>query len=277
MSYIRRRLILTAIAVAVAGAAAEAQVPKQVAMASEEAARSLAPTGTLRVAINVSNVVLAQRSAKGELAGVTVVLARALAERLKLPIELVPFETAVDVFNALDKGTMDLGFLAIEPERAAKIDFSPPYVSIDGTYLVRTNSPFQTVSDLDKPGVRIAVGRGAAYDLFLTRALKQAQLVRAPTAAASVDMFVSDRLEAAAGVRQFLVERAAANPGLRVLKDRFTSIEQAMTIPKGREAGLAYVGAFIEEMKASGAVRKALDATGQSGATVAPAVLLSPK
>lgn len=275
MSTIRRRLILTSIAVAVAGATARAQIlaqiPKQVAMTSEEAAQSLAPSGVLKVAINVSNVVLAQRSAKGELSGVTVFLARALAKRLKLPIELIPFETALDVFNALDKGAMDLGFLAIEPERAAKIDFSPPYVSIDGTYLVRTDAPFQTVSDLDRPGVRIAVGRGAAYDLFLTRALKQAQLVRAPTAAASVDMFVSDRLEAAAGVRQLLVERAAGNTGLRVLKDRFTSIEQAMTIPKGRPAGLAYVSAFIEDMKASGAVRKALDATGQANATVAPA------
>lgn len=246
-------------------------------MASEEAAQSLAPSGVLKVAINVSNVVLAQRSAKGELSGVTVVLARALAERLQLPIELTAFETAVDVFNALGKGAMDLGFLAIEPERAAKIDFSPPYVSIDGTYLVRADAPFQTASDLDKAGVRIAVGRGAAYDLFLTRALKQAQLVRSPTAAASVDMFISDRLEAAAGVRQYLVERAAGNAGLRVLKDRFTNIEQAMTIPKGRPTGLAYVSAFIEDMKASGAVRRALDATGQSGATVAPAALAPPK
>jgi polar amino acid transport system substrate-binding protein len=225
------------------------------------------------VAINVGNGVLAQRSAQGELTGVSVMLARALAERLNVPLDLIPFEAAGAVFNALDRGIWDLAFLAIEPERAAKIDFSPPYVSIDGTYLVRTGSPFRTASDLDRPGVRIAVGRGAAYDLFLTRALKRAELVRAPTSAASVDMFISDGLEAAAGVRQYLVERAEGNTGLRVLKDRFTNIEQAMGVPKGRQAGLAYVNVFVEEMKASGKVRKALDATGQTSAIVAPVVL----
>jgi polar amino acid transport system substrate-binding protein len=272
VSLIRRRLILTPIAFAVASAAARAQVPVQLAKASEEAARSLAPSGVLRVAINVGNGVLAQRSAKGELTGVSIILTRLLAERLKVPIALIPFETAVAAFNALDKGVLDMAFLAIEPERAAKIDFSPPYVSIDGTYLVRTDAPFQAVSDLDKSGVRIAVARGAAYDLFLTRALKQAELVRAPTSAASVDMFISDRLEAAAGVRQYLVERATGNAGLRVLKDRFTNIEQAIAIPQGRRAGLAYVSVFIEQMKASGKVREALDVTGQTSAAVAPAV-----
>ena len=277
MSLIRRRLILTPIAFAVASAAARAQVPVQLAKASEEAARSLAPSGVLRVAINVGNGVLVQRSAKGELSGVSIILARLLAERLKVPIALIPFETAVAAFNALDKGVLDMAFLAIEPERAAKIDFSPPYVSIDGTYLVRTDAPFQAVSDLDKSGVRIAVARGAAYDLFLTRALKQAELVRAPTSAASVDMFISDRLEAAAGVRQYLVERAAGNAGLRVLKDRFTNIEQAIAIPQGRRAGLAYVSVFIEQMKASGKVREALDVTGQTSAAVAPAVFEPPK
>lgn len=241
-------------------------------MKTAEAARSLAPSGVLRVAINAGNGVLTQRNAQGDLTGVSVILARALAERLKLPITLIPFQAAGEIFSVMDKDIWDLAFLAIEPERAAKIEFSPPYITIDGTYLVRRDAPFRNASDLDQPGVRIAVGRGAAYDLFLTRTLKRAELRRATTAATSIDMFISDGLEAAAGVRQYLVERARGIPDLRVLEDRFTNIEQAMGVPKGRQAGAAYVAAFIEEMKASGAVRKALDATGQGSAIVAPAV-----
>ena len=271
MTLIRRHLVLSPVAFAVASAAARAQVPMNPGPLREtEAAQSLAPTGVLRVAINLGNVVLAQRNTKGELTGVSVILARALAQRLKLSIEFIPFEAAGAVFDGLDKGLLDLAFLAIEPERAAKIDFSPPYVIIEGTYLVRTGAPFRTVSDLDQPGVRIAVGRGAAYDLFLTRTLKRAELLRAPTGAASIDLFLSDGLEAAAGVRQSLVERAQANPGLRVLDGRFTNIQQAIGTPRGRQAGAAYVRTFIEEMKASGEVRKALDATGQAGVVVAP-------
>jgi len=273
MPLIRRQLVLSPVAFVVASAAARAQVPvNRGSLRETEAAQSLAPSGVLRVAINLGNGVLAQRNAQGELTGISVILARALAERLKLPIDLIPFEAAGAVFDGLDKGLLDLAFLAIEPERAAKIDFSPPYVIIEGTYLVRTGAPFRTVSDLDQPGVRIAVGRGAAYDLFLTRTLKRAELRRAPTGAASIDLFLSDGLEAAAGVRQALVERARANPGLRVLDDRFTNIQQAIGMPRGRPAGVAYVKAFIEEMKASGEVRKALDATGQASAVVAPPV-----
>lgn len=273
MTLIRRQLVLGPLAFAVASAAARAQVAvNRGPLGESEAAKSLAPTGVLRVAINHGNAVLAQRNAQGELTGVSVILARALAERLKLPIQLIPFGGAGDVFNAQDKGLWDLAFLAIEPERAVKIDFSPPYVILDGTYLVRAGAPFRTVSDLDQPGVRIAVGRGAAYDLFLTRTLKRAELRRVPTGESSIDLLLSDGVEAVAGVRQALVESAQAKPGLRVLDDRFTAIQQAMGTPRGRQAGAAYVSAFIEEMKASGAVRKALDATGQANAVVAPMV-----
>jgi len=266
MTLIRRQLLLGPVALAVAGATARAQVP----VMATEAAKSLAPTGVLRVAINHGNAVLAQRNAKGELTGVSVFLARALAQRLKLPIELIPFGGAGEVFEEMDKGRLDLAFLAIEPERAVKIDFSPPYVLLEGTYLVRTGAPFRKAADLDQPGVRIVVSRGAAYDLFLTRALKRAELRRAPAGTSAIDMFLSEGLEAVAGVRQALVESAQTHPGLRVLDDRFTGIRQAMGTPKGRQAGAAYVGTFIEEMKASGEVRKALEATGQANAVVAP-------
>jgi polar amino acid transport system substrate-binding protein len=281
MSISRRRLVLTSAAIALAGRAVRAQtgvsggtarasLSSASVVSAAEAAASLAPSGRLRVAINLGNTVLAQRNGQGELTGVSVILARALAERLKSPLDLVPFQAAGAVFDALDKDGWDLAFLAVEPERATKIDFSPPYVSIDGTYMVRSESKFHTTSDLDQPGIRIAAARGSAYDLYLTRALKHAELVRSPTSPASMDMFISDGLDAAAGVRQILADRARGNPSLRVLTDSFTSINQAIGVPRGRQAGAAYVKSFLEEMKASGKLRDALEASGQTGVTVVP-------
>ena len=268
MSIARRPFLLAAAAFAVTAGKAGAQPGAPVTTA--EAAKSLAPGGKLRVAINLGNGVLAQQSATGELSGVSVFLARTLAERLKLPIDLIPYPAAGQVVDAMDKNIWDMAFMAREPERAARIDFSPAYVTIDGTYMVRKDSPLKTLADFDKPGVRIAVGKGAAYDLFLSRTLKQAELRRAPTSAAAVDLFVSDKLDAVAGVRQFLTDRARQNPDWRVLDDSFQSIEQAIGVPHGHPEAAAYIRAFIEEMKASGQVRKALDATGQTGARVAP-------
>ena len=231
---------------------------------------SLAPGGRLRVAINLGNTVLAQRNSQGELTGVSVTLARALADRLKLPLDLIPFQAAGAVFDALDKDGWDMAFLAVEPERATKIDFSPPYVSIDGTYMVRSDSKFHTTADLDQPGIRIAAAKGSAYDLYLSRALKHAELVRSPTSPASMDQFVSDGLDAAAGVRQILADRARGNPGLRVLEDSFTSINQAIGVPRGRGAASAYIKSFLAEMKSSGNLRNALQASGQTGVVVVP-------
>ncbi len=236
------------------------------------AKKSLAPTGRLRAAINYGNTVLAQKNPKtGELTGVSVMLARALGERLGVPVDLVEFPAAGMVFEAMEKGVWDVAFMAVEPERAVKIDFSPPYVMIDGTYMVRRDAPFRSVADLDRPGTRIAVATGAAYDLYLSRNLKSATLTRGPTSLAAVEMFNADpKIDAVAGVRQFLVDISRGRPDLRVIEDRYSRIDQAMAVPRGRGAGAAYVRAFIEEMKASGAVRKALDATGQDGAEVAP-------
>jgi polar amino acid transport system substrate-binding protein len=231
-----------------------AALPASAQIAKGDAARNLAPGGRLRAAINLGNPVLAQRDAKGELTGTSVVLARALAQRLQLPLDLIPFQAAGAVFEALESGQWDIAFLAIEPERTARIDFSPPYVSIDGTYLVRDDSAFRAVADLDRSGVRIAVGRGAAYDLHLSRTLKQAELVRAPTSAAAIDLFLSSRLEAAAGVRQVLAERAREIPGLRVLEDRFQRIDQAIGVPRGRAVGAAYIRTFLDEMRTAGVI-----------------------
>ena len=234
--------------------------------------RDLAPTGKLRAAINLGNMVLAQKDpASGELRGVTADLARELGRRLGLPVELVPFDAAGKVFDALKNGVWDIAFLAIEPVRAAEIAFTAPYVIIEGVYMVPTNSPLRTVEQVDRDGLRIAVNKGSAYDLFLTRTLKHAQLVRAEN---GIDLFIKDKLDVAAGVKQPLVEFAKTNPNVRLIDGRFMEIRQAMGTPKlryqGREAAPRYLHTFVEEMKASGFVAKALERSNQPDAAVAP-------
>lgn len=237
---------------------------------SPEAVKELAPGGRLRAAINYGNTVLAQRSAAGELSGVSVDLARELGRRLGVPVDLVPFDTAGKVPEAAKSGAWDIAFLAVDPVRANEISFTAPYVLIEGTYLVPKESPLRAIEDVDREGVRVAVGARSAYDLYLTRAIKRATLVRAPTSADAIDLFVRDKLEAAAGVKQPIVAYAAANPQYRAIEGRFMVIEQAMATPKGRDAGLAYLRGFVEEMKASGFVAEALRRSNQPDATVAP-------
>jgi polar amino acid transport system substrate-binding protein len=232
-----------------------------------EVVKELAPTGPLRVSINLGNPVLAQRAADGTLAGVSVDLARELGKRLQVTVELIPFPAAGKVFEAAKTGTLDVMFLAIEPVRANEINFSPPYVLIEGVYMVPKNSPLQTVAEVDKPDIRIAVNTGSAYDLFLTRSLKSAQLVRS---ADGIAQFVADKLDAAAGVKQPLVAYAKTHPAVRIMDGRFMEIRQAIGTPKGRAAGARYLKTFIEEMKASGFVAAALQRSNQPDAAVAP-------
>jgi polar amino acid transport system substrate-binding protein len=234
------------------------------------AAKDLARSGKLRVAINFGNPVLAQRGPDGEPRGVSAALARELAKRLNVPIDFVPFEEAGKVAEAASQNRWDIAFLAIDPTRANTIDFTPPYVLIEGTYLTPANSPLQAVEDVDKDGIRVAVAENSAYDLYLTRNLKNAKLVRGVNSAAAVSDFEEGKVEVLAGVRQPLDVYARAHPGTRVMEGRFMSIRQAMCSPKGREIGAGYLGGFIEEMKRSGFVEKALAASGQS-ASVAPA------
>ncbi|HMA74860.1 MAG TPA: ABC transporter substrate-binding protein [Xanthobacteraceae bacterium] len=238
---------------------------------STELIAELAPTGRLRAAINFGNAVLAQRDpAGGTPRGTSAELARELAGRLGVGIDYVTFDAAGKVFEALKAGLWDIAFLAIDPLRSAGIDFTAPYVVIEGTYLVPKDSPLHTIADVDRDGVRIAVAQGSAYDLYLTRTLQHAKLMRQPSGPEALEMFVSDRLEAAGGVRQPIVAFAQAHPDTRVIPGRFMAIEQAMGTVKGREAGIAYLRKFIEEMKASGFVAQALKASGQADAAVAP-------
>jgi len=270
------KTVCAVLVVITATAAASAQTDQRgsiVSTVSPEVVKDLAPTGTLRAAINLGNSVLAQGSPQ-EPRGVTVDLARELARRLGLRLEMTTYDAAGKVFEALKAGSWDIAFLAIEPVRAAEIAFTAPYVIIEGNYMVPANSPLQSVADVDRAGVRIAVAKGSAYDLYLTRTLKNATLVRAPTGPAALDMFVADKLEAAAGVKQPIVAYANSHPGLRVIEQRFMAIEQAMGTPKaryqGREAAPRYLRAFVEEMKASGFVADALKRSNQPDAAVAP-------
>jgi polar amino acid transport system substrate-binding protein len=240
------------------------------AQVSPDIRKEFAPTGRLRAAINQGNTVLAQKGRNGEALGITVDLARELARRLGLPIELITFDAAGKVFEALKRGVWDIAFLAVEPVRAAEIDFTAPYVLIEGTYMVPKNSALKKIEDVDTKGVRIAVATGSAYDLYLSRTIKSAALVRAPTGPQAMTMFMRDALEACGGVKQPLVEFAAQNPGVRVMDGRFMAIQQAMGMPKGRSKAHEYLKGFVEEMKASGFCAEALERSNQPDAVVAP-------
>jgi polar amino acid transport system substrate-binding protein len=233
---------------------------------------TLAPHGKLRAAINFGNPILASKDVMtGEPRGVSVDLARELGRRLGVPVELVPFTAAGKVVEAVKDAQVDVGFVAIDPVRGADMLQTPAYVVIEGAYLVKDSSPIKTNAEVDRAGNRIVVGSGSAYDLFLTREIKAATLVKAPTSPAVVDTFLAQNIEVAAGVKQQLQADAKRLPGLRLLDGRFMVINQAMGIPKGREAGLTYVRAFVEEMKASGFVAEALKRHGIEGAAVAAA------
>ena len=259
-----RRSFCAGGALLLVGCAATAPDPRTAAIAE------LGATGKLRAAINFGNPILASRGAGGDPQGVSVDLAREAARRLGLPIELILFNSAGTVVEAVKARQVDLAFVAIDPVRAADMEYTAPYVIIEGAYLVRNNSALLRNEEVDRLGNRVAVGRGSAYDLFLTRQLKSATLVRAPTSPEVTDLFLAQNLEVAAGVKQQLEADAGRVGGVRLLPGRFMVIEQAMGVPKGRSAARAWLSGFIEEMKASGFVAASLQRHGIKGAAVAP-------
>jgi polar amino acid transport system substrate-binding protein len=241
--------------------------------ATPELLAAFAPTGVLRASINLGNPILANTDpATGQPGGVSVDLANALAQRLGVGIELVVFDAAGKSVQAVTDERADVGFFAVDPLRGAGIAFTAPYVLIEGCYLVRDGSPIQANEEVDRDGRTVMVGQGSAYDLYLSRELKHATLLRAPTSPAVVDTFVAQGAEVAAGVKQQLEVDAARIGGLRLLPGRFMVIQQAMGVPKGRGAEAAgYLARFVEAMKASGFVADALARHGIQGASVAPA------
>lgn len=232
----------------------------------------LAPTGVLRASINVGNPILANLGADGRPFGVSIDLAREFARRVGVDVQLVVFDSAGKSVDAVTNEQADFGFFAVDPVRGAGISFTAPYVLIEGAYLVREDSPLHENAGVDQPGLRVAVGKGSAYDLYLTRELKQAEIVRAPTSPAVVDTFLEQNLDVAAGVRQQLEADVRRVPQLRLLPGRFMVIQQAMGLPRARNAAaVELLRGFVEDMKTSGFVAAALKRHGIEGASVAPA------
>ncbi|HVE53170.1 MAG TPA: ABC transporter substrate-binding protein [Ramlibacter sp.] len=237
-------------------------------------ARAFAPTGRLRASINTGNPILAAAEANGGARGVSVDLARGWAERLGVPLELVVFDTAGKSVDAVTNEQADIGFFAIDPKRGEGIHFTAPYVLIEGCYAVRNDSPILANEDVDRAGTRVVVGKGSAYDLYLSRELKQATLLHAPSSPAVVEFFLAQGAEVAAGVKQQLEADAARAGGMRLLPGRFMVIQQAMGCPRSRgDAAAAGLRSYVEEMKRSGFVAQALARHGVAGASVAPAQL----
>ncbi|GAB2684387.1 transporter substrate-binding domain-containing protein [Kribbella swartbergensis] len=227
----------------------------------------LAPSGVLRAAVNLGNPVLAQGTPE-EPSGVTVDIAREIARRLEVPLELVCFDAARKSFEALTTGQADICFLAVEPARADQVAFTAPYVIIEGVFAVRRESGLTAVGDVDRDGVRIGVKRGSAYDLYLTRTLRHATVVRGDE---GVDVFLAEGLEVAAGIRRPITRFVAENPGFRLIDERFMQIQQAVGTSKTRHPDtVAYLHALVEDLKTSGFVADSLLRSGQPDATVAP-------
>jgi polar amino acid transport system substrate-binding protein len=238
-----------------------------------EVTAALAPAGRLRASINLGNPILARRDpASGEAVGVSVDLARSLADQLGVPLALLTFDAAAKSVDAVKGDQADIGFFAIDPLRGEGIRFTAAYVLIEGAYLVRQGSPLTNNAEVDRPGTRVMVGKGSAYDLFLTREIKAAELLRAPTSPKVVDEFLATGADVAAGVKQQLEADAARLPGLRLLPGRFMVIEQAMGLPAARsETAVRFLAGFVESAKASGFVAAALQRHNIQGAVVAPA------
>jgi len=233
--------------------------------------KAFTPTGRLRASINLGNPILANKNpAGGEPVGVSIDLARGFAKRLGVELELVVFDTAGKSVEAVRTEQADIGFFAVDPLRGQEIAFTSPYVLIEGCYMVRNDSALHSNEQVDQPGQRVVVGAGSAYDLYLSREIKQAQLVRAPSSPAVVETFLTQDLEVAAGVKQQLEMDAQRHPGLRLLPGRFMVIRQAMGTPRSRgPAAAECLQAFVQEMKASGFVADSLQRHGIQGATVA--------
>jgi polar amino acid transport system substrate-binding protein len=236
------------------------------------AARSdLAPTGALRVGINYGNFILATRdAATGESRGVAIDLARELAGRLGVRVEIVAYDSVAVMVEAAPTNTWDIAFLGSDPAREKLIDFTAAYLEIEATYLVAGSSPLRSVGDVDRAGVRVAAPSKANYELFLSRSLKQATLVSTESGGAAFQALTSGKVDALAGLTQALMDLADKLPASRMLDGRFMAVQQSIGVPKGRAAGLAYVRGLVEEAKASGLVARAIAATGARGVSVAP-------
>lgn len=231
----------------------------------------LAPTGTLRVAINYGNFILATKDkATGESKGVAIDLARELAGRLDVPLEIVAYDLVGVMVDAAPTGAWDVACLGSEPAREVLISFTPAYLEIEATYLVHGGSPLRAAAEVDREGVRVAAPARGNYELFLKRNLTRAQLVSTDGAEAAFNLLVTGKVDALAGLTQGLIGLAEKLPGSRIVEGRFMAVQQSIGVPKGRDAGLAYLRGVVEDAKSSGLVARAIEKTGARGVSVAP-------
>ena len=238
----------------------------------EEVRAELAPTGVLRAGINMSNFLLVTgETPEGDPDGVSPDIAREVARRLGVPVTFVPFKTPGELADAAVDDLWDIGNIGAEPERAKVIAFSAAYVEIEATYMVPADSPIQSIEEVDREGVRIAVSARSAYELWLSDNIKHAQLIMAQGLAGSFDTFVEQKLDALAGLRPRLVDDVKKLPGARILDGKFTAVQQAIGTKPDRAASVAYLRDFVEEVKASGFVANLIEKHGVTGRlTVAP-------
>lgn len=267
------RLQIAGYSVRLCGVAALVVVLAACAAAPErsQAVQELAPSGVLRAGINFGNSLLTKRPAPGgEPSGVAVDLAVELAKRLGVPLTLVSFDTPGQAADAVANGAWDVVFIAAGPERGEAIDFSPPYVQIEATYLVAPGSPIQAVDQVDRPGVRIGVGAKTAYELYLTRTLKNAELIRVKSNADAIKLMEQKQIDAVAALAEMLQPYTTTVPGSKVLPGHFSLADQAVGMPKGRSAGAKFVGQFIEDAKSSGLIAELIARNSVRGLLVAP-------
>lgn len=231
---------------------------------------AFAPTGTLRASINLGNALLANLNPETKLPfGISIDLAHELARRLGVGVELTTFDSARYSVEAVKDQKADIGFFAIDPLRGEGITFTAPYVVIEGGYMVRENSQLQSIEEVDRAGHTIAVIKGSAYDLFLSRVITHAEIVRSPSALEVLNAFTTQTLDVVAGVKQMLVDEVKQNAGLRLLPGRFMEIQQAMVLPNGKGAEAAsYLRQFVVDVKANGFVQDAIRWHGIQGAAV---------
>ena len=232
----------------------------------------LAPTGSLRVAVFTGNPVIGSKdAASGELRGTTVLLGKELAASVGVPLKLIEYTAVAKMVEDAKAGAWDVAVVAFDPARRNVLDFAPPHVVVDLTYLVAPGSGIRSVAEVDRPGVSIAAARGAATTLYLERTLKQAKVTPAETESAAFALIKEGKAQAYAQNRFLLLGVASQLPGSRVLEDRFSAAEMCLVLPKGRTAALDYVGTFVEYAKSSGAVARAIEGSGLRGVRVAPA------
>ena len=230
---------------------------------------ALTPTGRLRVGVNLGNFLLVGKGAYGELHGIVPDLAQELAKRLGASLEFVTYAQAGEVADAAKAGAWDVAFIGAEPQRANEIDFTTAYLEIDATYLVPAGSPIRSLDEVDRKGVRIAVASRSAYDLWLSRNIRHAELLRAEGIEGSYQLFRKEKLDVLAGLKPRLLMDNQKLPGSRILEGRFTAVQQAIGTPKGRPAGANFLRSFAEDIKTLGFVAKAIERHNVRGVSVA--------